>query len=105
MSNVGTFQKTQNGFKGSIRTLQVNVPEVLLTKIDAKRGNNSPDYRVMVAGHEIGAAWNKVSTGEEKKKYISVTMDDPSFPHRVNCSLFEREDGKGYDAVWNRPRD
>ena len=104
MSIVGTFQKTGNGYKGSIRTLQIHLPEVLLTKIEgAKRGDSSPDYRVMVVGVECGAAWIK-PYDNDKKKFVSATLDDPSLPTALNFSLFERQDGKGFDASWNRPR-
>ena len=105
MSNVGTFQKTGNGYKGNITTLQIRLPEVLLVKIEgAKRGESSPDYRVLVEGVECGAAWIKPFSKDNNKKFVSATLDDPSFPSAVNFSLFENQDGKTFNASWSRPQ-
>ena len=52
-----------------------------------------------VTGVELGAAWQKVSeqTGRE---YLSVKLDDPSFPAPIYASLVENEDG--YALIWSR---
>ena len=104
MSNVGTFQKTTNGYKGGIRTLRVTLPEVILVKIEGtKRGDSSPDYRVLVEGVECGAGWIR-PYDDGKKKFVSATLDDPSLPNAINFSLFENQDGKTFNASWNRPQ-
>ena len=104
MSVLGTFQKTPDGFLGNVRTLTLRLEDVRLVKIEgSKRGKNSPDFRVLVEGVEIGAGWTK-PYDDGKKTFVSATMDDPSMPHALNFSLFMRQDGKGFDATWNRPQ-
>jgi hypothetical protein len=55
------------------------------------KGDNekAPDFRLQAAGHDIGAAWKK--TSEAGREYISVTLDDPSFPATVYARLIEGE--------------
>ena len=38
--------------------------------------------------------------GEAPREYLSVQLDDPSFPEPVHAALFE-EDGAAF-LVWNR---
>ena len=107
--NIGTFQKIDSGLKGSIRTIGFQFPDVMLERVTtAKRGENSPDYKVMVkhagTNFEIGAGWNKVSA-DKKTKYISATAYEPTvMSQQLNFSLFEREGGKAYEAVCNAPQ-
>lgn len=107
--NIGNFQKVDTGLKGSIRTIGVTFAEVRLDKVTtAKRGQNSPDYKVIVrhAGNdfEVGAAWNKVSQ-DKKTKFISATMFEPTvMSQALNITLFERDDGKSYEGVCNPPQ-
>ena len=62
--------------------------------LQASRANapHNPDLR---------AAWQKVSeqTGRE---YLSVKLDDPSFPAPIYASLVEAEDGKSHNLIWSR---
>ncbi len=39
-----------------------------------------PDYRILAGATEFGAAWKK--TSNEGRDYLSVKLDDPSFPLR-----------------------
>lgn len=50
-----------------------------------------------------GVAWKAKSKGDEPKDYLSVQLDDPSFPEPIRAALFE-EDGAAF-LVWNRKRD
>src|SRR3546814_2526520 len=69
---------------------------------DLKGENESaPDFRLQAAGHDIGAAWKK--TSEAGRAYISVTLDDPSFPATVYARLIEGEDG-AHDLIWSRSK-
>ena len=100
MANIGTFI-TQNGsYTGTVRTLTLNV-KVRLVPSD-KASENSPDYRVVAGnGLEIGAAWKKLSKAE--RPYLSVTLDDPSFPATLYARLVEGEDG-AHNLIWSRSK-
>ena len=53
-----------------------------------KESENAPDYRIQAgSGYEIGAAWKKVSKAE--RPYLSVILDDPSFPGTIHARLVE----------------
>ena len=51
---------------------------------------------------EIGAAWKK--TSKEGADYLSVSIDDPSFPERINCRLVKTGSEQGHTLYWERPR-
>lgn len=101
MANIGTFTVQNNSFTGTVRTLTLNV-KVRLVSSD-KASENAPDYRVVAGnGLEIGAAWKKVSKAE--RPYLSVTLDDPSFPATLYARLVEGEDGT-HNLIWSRKGD
>jgi len=79
MANIGTFTAGKDGFTGTLRTLTLNV-KVKLAPNDKGDSEKAPDFRVQAAGHDIGAAWRK--TSEAGREYLSVSIDDPSFPAR-----------------------
>ncbi|NYT22555.1 DUF736 family protein [Alcaligenaceae bacterium] len=60
-----------------VRTLTLNV-KVKLVANDKGDNDKAPDFRLQAANHDIGAAWKK--TSEVGREYLSVTLDDPSFP-------------------------
>ncbi|MBU9610608.1 DUF736 domain-containing protein [Burkholderia multivorans] len=100
MANIGTFTAEKDGFTGTLRTLTLNV-KVKLVPNDKGDSGNAPDFRVQTAGHDIGAAWKKVSKSE--RPYVSVSLDDPSFPATVYARLIENEDGT-HDLIWSRSK-
>jgi uncharacterized protein (DUF736 family) len=63
-----------------------------------KGGEKAPDFRVYAGDAEIGPAWSKVSA--EKKPYLSVKLDDPSFASAILCRLVETD--QGHTLVWTR---
>jgi len=100
MANIGTFTTQNDGFAGSVRTLTLNV-KVKFVPND-KGSPNAPDFRVQAAGgYDIGAAWKKVSQAE--RPYLSVTLDDPSFPVTIYARLIEGEDG-AHNLIWSRSK-
>jgi len=100
MANIGTFTVQNNSFTGTVHTLTLNV-KVRLVPSD-KASENAPDYRVVAGnGLEIGAAWKKVSKAE--RPYLSVTLDDPSFPATLYARLVEGEDGV-HNLIWSRSK-
>ncbi len=102
MATIGTFTKNENGagFTGAVKTLTLNVKTVKLvpTESDSERG---PDFRIFAAATEFGAAWKKVAR-ETQREYLSVKLDDPSFPAPIYASLVEAEDGSGHNLIWSR---
>jgi uncharacterized protein (DUF736 family) len=98
--NIGTFTADKDGFTGTLRTLTLNV-KVKLVPNDKGDNENAPDFRLQAAGHDIGAAWKK--TSEAGREYLSVTLDDPSFPATVYARLIEGEDGT-HDLIWSRSK-
>ncbi len=98
MTTIGTFTKSDNGYAGTVRTLNVNV-KVKFVPND-KTGGNSPDYRVLAGTYEIGAAWQK--TSQANRPYLSVSLDDPSFPAAIYARLVEGDSGD-YNLIWSRP--
>jgi len=99
MTAIGTFNAQNNGFTGTVRTLTLNV-KVKLVPSD-KEKENAPDYRIYAGKFEIGAAWKKVS--KANRQYLSVTLDDPSFPGTIYARLVESEDGT-HSLIWSRSR-
>ena len=100
MANIGTFTAEKDGFTGTLRTLTLNV-KVKLVPND-KGSANAPDFRIQAAGgHDIGAAWKKISQAE--RPYLSVTLDDPSFPATIYARLIEGEDG-AHNLIWSRSK-
>jgi uncharacterized protein (DUF736 family) len=100
MAHIGTFTAQGNSFAGTVRTLTLNV-KVKFVPND-KESDNAPDYRIQAGGsYEIGAAWKKVSKAD--RPYLSVTLDDPSFPATIYARLVEGEDG-AHNLIWSRSK-
>ncbi|MFI8617274.1 DUF736 domain-containing protein [Acidovorax sp. NPDC077693] len=100
MANIGTFTAQNGNYTGTVRTLTLNV-KVRLVPSD-KASENAPDYRVVAGnGLEIGAAWKRLSKAE--RPYLSVTLDDPSFPATLYARLVEGEDG-AHNLIWSRSK-
>ena len=99
MATIGTFTQAANGsFAGTIKTLTLNAKATL--RPVEKEGDKSPDFRLAVGSIDCGAGWQK--TSREKRDYISVKLDDPSFPAPIYASLVEAEDGSGHNLIWSR---
>ena len=98
MANIGTFTADKDGFTGTLRTLTLNVKVKLVTN-DKGSNENAPDVRIQAAGYDVGAGWKK--TSEAGRAYVSVTLDDPSFPATVYARLIEEEDGT-HTLIWSR---
>ncbi len=99
MARIGKFTATADGFTGFIHTLQIRVSNVVFKAIDGDPAKSQPVYRVFAEGAEIGSAWKyRSSKGVD---FLSVSLDDISFPAAVNARLFAAEDG--FDLVWTRP--
>ncbi|HBT70375.1 MAG TPA: DUF736 domain-containing protein, partial [Agrobacterium sp.] len=98
MANIGSFTSTENGFTGSIRTLSVNA-KVRIARIE-NPSQDGPHFRILATGNvEIGAAWQ--NTSERGNDYLSVKLDDPSFPAPIYATLAEVEGEDGLQLIWS----
>ena len=101
MATIGSFTATDNGFTGSIRTLMLNV-KARFQRID-NPSEKGPHFRIFAqAGVELGAAWQKRSE-QTDRDYLSVKLDDPSFPAPIYATLSEVEGETGFQLIWSRP--
>ena len=100
MAPIGTFHKSEDGsYAGAIKTLTLNVKTALFRPAD-KDNDKAPDFRIFAGPTEFGAAWKK--TSRENRDYLSVKLDDPSFPAAIYASLVDGDDG--YSLIWSRAR-
>ena len=98
MATIGTFHKQADGsYTGAIKTLSLNVKQAQL-RPNEKSDEKAPDYRIFAGQTEFGAAWKK--TSRENRDYLSVKLDDPSFPAPIYANLVVAEEG--YSLVWSR---
>ena len=97
MAAIGTFTAQGDGYTGSIKTLTLNVRNATL-RPNEKSDDKAPDYRIFAGQTEFGAAWKK--TSRENREYLSVKLDDPSFPAPIYASLVEIE--SGHSLIWSR---
>ena len=101
MATIGTFASTGNGFSGSIKTLNLNVKAKIARA--ERTSEKGPDFRILDSRNtEFGAAWQKTSK-ETERDYLSVKLDDPSFPAPIYATLIEVEGQEGLQLIWSRP--
>ena len=101
MATIGTFHKQADGsYAGAIKTLSLNVKaaQFRAAETDNEKG---PDFRIFAGQTEFGAAWKK--TSRENRDYLSVKLDDPSFPDPIYATLVEVEGEEGLQLIWSRP--
>ena len=73
-------------------------------------GAGRPAYDVFGAGRsgavKLGAAWVKtIKRGQnEGQKFLTMSLDDPSFPAVLNLSAFPGRVKGEFDLKWERPR-
>ena len=99
MATIGNFTTGKDGYVGTIRTLTINIKTRIVAN-DKKKSDSAPDFRVYAGQAELEAAWKAKTKGDEPRDYLSVLLDDPSFPEPIRAALFE-EDGAAF-LVWNR---
>ena len=100
MATIGTFRRNDdNSFSGAIKTLTLNVKQARLVAV-TDAGEKGPDFRIFSGQTEFGAAWKKTSQAD--RDYLSVKLDDPSFPVPIFASLVDADEG--YSLIWSRSR-
>ncbi|MFN3502820.1 MAG: DUF736 domain-containing protein [Allorhizobium sp.] len=98
MAIIGNFTANETGFTGSIRTLALNV-KARIARVE-NPSDKGPQFRVYAGSVEFGAAWQK--TSEHGRDYLSVKLDDPSFPAPIYATLAEVEGEDGLRLIWSR---
>ncbi|MBL8657595.1 MAG: DUF736 domain-containing protein [Altererythrobacter sp.] len=98
MAIIGTFTKSGDGFNGTIKTLTLSA-KVSFKPIELE-GDKAPNFRVTAGTFEFGAAWKK--TSRENRDYLSVKLDDPTFPAPIYASLVETDTAGEYALIWSR---
>jgi uncharacterized protein (DUF736 family) len=98
---IGVFTKVDTSFTGSVKTLTLNV-KTKIVPVDLDN-NRAPDYRIYSGATEFGGGWTKTARDSDRQ-YVSVKLDDPSFPKPIYASLVEADDtGDVYNLIWSRP--
>jgi uncharacterized protein (DUF736 family) len=99
MATIGTFTASDNGFIGSIKTLTLNIKARFVAS--EKENDKAPDYRIFAGVTEFGAAWKKTARDSDRE-YVSVKLDDPSFPAPIYASLVKVEGDESFTLIWSR---
>jgi len=99
MATIGTFTASDNGYSGSIKTLTLNIKAKFVAS--EKDHEKAPDYRIFAGSTEFGAAWKKTARDSDRE-YLSVKLDDPSFPAPLYASLVKVEDDDSFTLIWSR---
>jgi uncharacterized protein (DUF736 family) len=99
MATIGTFIASDNGFIGSIKTLTLNTKARFVAS--EKDNDKAPDYRIFAGVTEFGAAWKKTARDSDRE-YVSVKLDDPSFPAPIYASPVKVEGEEGFTLIWSR---
>lgn len=97
MSIIGTFTREGENFVGSIATLTVKTKATI--RPVEKTGEQAPDFRISAGSVEIGAGWS--ATSKNKRDYVSVKLDDPSFSGPIFCRLVGLDTNE-QALVWSR---
>jgi uncharacterized protein (DUF736 family) len=100
MATIGSFISKDGKITGKIQTLTLNVALTFLPT-ENQTGADAPAYRVFTGKSEVGAAWEKRS--DAGRDYLSVRLDDPSFPAPFFANLIEQDDGT-HALFWSRSR-
>src|SRR5206468_3459288 len=102
MATIGTFHKQDDGtYIGAIITLAVQAKSVTFRPSETDN-DKAPDFRIFAGKVEFGAAWKK--TSRENREYLSVKLDDPSFPAPIYATLVdapETSEAGGYSLIWS----
>lgn len=105
MATIGNVQRKKDGsFDGSLKMLSFQGP-ISIMPVKKKTSEKAPDYRVLVAGVEVGGAWKKIGqqSGEE---YISCSISAPELNN--GKTLFfnlgkaaDQDDADAFSCIWN----
>ena len=99
MAQIGSFTRDDKGiYTGEIRTLSLRVKAII--RPCERENDKAPDHRVSTSGVEFGAAWTRTAR-ETGAEYLSLKLDDPSFPAPIYATLTQSDDGE-HKLIWSR---
>lgn len=110
MNRVGNLRRhpSENAYVGSVRMMAYTFGLLVLP---AERQSDNPDAPAWDAyttsgGHRVhlGSGWNKQPKDPNGKTFLSLTLDQPSWPAPLNLTGFRADEGDGFDLVWSRSR-
>ena len=104
---IGSFFRTAKGYEGIIETATLDI-RISIVPAEQSDADKAPDWRVHRGdggeGPEIGAGWKRSS--DKAGDFVSVQLDDPTFPQPIRANLFQNGDDKtSWSLHWSRPRD
>jgi uncharacterized protein (DUF736 family) len=99
MAIIGSFTDSDDGFVGSIKTLTLNIKARFVET--EKENDKAPDYIILSGVIQCGAGWKKIGR-DTNREYVSVKLDDPSFPAPIYASLIQVEGEESYTLIWSR---
>jgi uncharacterized protein (DUF736 family) len=98
--NIGFFKATDSGYTGTIETLAVEVPAEF-TRVLNRTNEKAPAYEVFCGKLRIGVAWEYEG---KSGKYLSVSLEDPSFSSGFYNLYRDKGVEDGYTLVFERHR-
>ena len=115
MLNIGRLQTVEeNGYRqirGEIQTLDLDLSIWLEGRSDTS-SDQAPAFSVLTKSRtgkpiQIGSAWKKtIKTGQRMgEEFLSLTLDNPSFPSALNVAAFKSERPGEWDVTWRRRQD
>jgi uncharacterized protein (DUF736 family) len=99
MATIGDFTASEGGFVGFIKTLTLNIKVRFVAT--GKEYDRGPDYRLFNGMTECGAAWKKTARDSERE-FLSVKLDDPSFPAPIYAQLVKADGDDRFNLIWTR---
>lgn len=100
MTTLGTFIRESDSYTGEFESLTFTPGPARIVPLAARSHANAPNYRVYRGTAEVGAAWDK--TTRDGRAYLTVQLDDPTFPRAIECRLVEA--GDRFQLIWSRDR-
>ena len=102
MAVIAVLKPTKaGGWEGTIRTFS-NSLKVRFVPNDNRQSDAAPDFHIVAAQSEVGAAWKRRKADSE---YLSVEFDDPTLPRPIAAALFYSTDAAHASLVWRRDDD
>ena len=98
--NIGFFKATTSGYTGKIETLSLKITAEF-TRVLNRKNENAPAYELFSGDLRIGAAWERQG---KQGKYLSVSLEDPSFSSGYYNLYRNNGVEDGYTLVFDRPR-
>lgn len=102
MAVIGIFSAVNDGYAGTIRTLNINARVKIVANV-LKETEGAPDFLVMLSATEIGAVWRRTKQGTDQS-YLRVRLDDPGWPQPIWANLTEPAEDGTARLIWRRDR-